>query len=99
MKKTDEIRTVSGIPKEWTIESFFTPGIGIRLKKQKDPAKNGRFIVPANHAKKNGSQNEFRAHLLLSDDFGETGPELNQYREIKCIAFSFEELSRLWEQA
>jgi len=64
--------TVSGIPEEWTTESFFTPGIGIQLKLQRDSEKNGRFIVPANHAQKNEGKNEFRAHLLLSDDFGET---------------------------
>ena len=64
--------TIDGIPEHWTVQSCTTPGIGIQLKKQKDQVKNGRLIVPANHASLNSGKNEFCAHILISDDFGET---------------------------
>lgn len=63
---------IEGIPEEWTIKNFLAPIIGIQLHHQKETERNGRLVVGANHAQKNGEQNEFRAHLILSDDFGKT---------------------------
>ncbi len=62
-----------GIPDGWVIGHCPTPGTGIQLKHQKDPARNGRLIVPANHSGRSlNGRNELGAHLLVSDDFGET---------------------------
>lgn len=63
---------ISGTPDHWTIQNNTTPGIGIQLKNQKDPSKNGRLIMPANRASLNNGENEFRAHILISDDYGDT---------------------------
>ena len=63
--------TIEGIPEHWTIQNNFL-GNGIQLKNQKDPQKNGRLVMPCNRAELNNGENEFRAHLILSDDFGET---------------------------
>lgn len=50
-----------------------TPGVGIQLKNQKDPAKNGRLLLPANHIGSNeNGRNDFGAHVLISDNFGDT---------------------------
>ena len=59
-------------PDTWTIYHYPSPGIGIQLKNQKDPSKNGRLIMPCNHAKHENGENEWGAHLLISDDFGDT---------------------------
>ncbi|MBQ8551794.1 MAG: exo-alpha-sialidase [Clostridia bacterium] len=69
---------IEGIPERWTVQNNLI-GHGIQLKNQKDQKKNGRLIMPCNRAElkagevdyQNGG-NEFRAHLILSDDFGET---------------------------
>ena len=63
---------VTGIPADWTVQSCPTAGVGIQLRRQSDPAHNGRLLLPANHASMNNGQNEFRAHILLSDDFGKS---------------------------
>ena len=63
---------IEGIPSHWTVQTCGTPGIGIQLKNQKDPARNGRIVMPANRAELIDGKNAFRAHLVLSDDFGET---------------------------
>ena len=68
--KFDEI--ILHTPATWTIFHCLTPGIGIQLKHQKDSAKNGRLIMPCNHAKHENGENEWGAHLLISDDFGAT---------------------------
>jgi len=125
-------------PDTWTIYHCPSPGIGIQLKTQKDPAKNGRLIMPCNHAKHENGENEWGAHLLISDDFGDTwhmgatdsgktyreirqlsgngtfaaysaiyatmegqllcawesGPDFNQYRDIKYTVLDMEDLIR-----
>lgn len=64
--------TVDGVGETWRIQNSTTPGIGIQLTHQKDPSKNGRLIVPTNRSEMIDGHNEFRAQLLISDDFGET---------------------------
>ena len=64
--------TIEGTPETWTIQHTMTPGVGLQLSKQKDPSKNGRLVIPSNRASLNNGENEFRAHLVISDDFGET---------------------------
>lgn len=60
-------------PADWTIQHCGTPAIGIQLKHQKDASKNGRLLIPVNRASMNAEgKNEFRAHILISDDFGDT---------------------------
>ncbi len=63
---------IKNTPANWTIQHCPTPGVGIQLSKQKDPRLNGRLILPCNDASLNNGKNEFRAHLVISDDFGET---------------------------
>lgn len=63
---------IEGIPSHWTVQTCPTPGIGIQLKHQKDFAKNGRLVIPSNRAELINGKNIFRAHLIVSDDFGET---------------------------
>lgn len=64
--------TIDGTPENWTIQHCGTPGVGFQLCHQKDEKKNGRLIVPCNHASLNNGENEFRAHLIYSDDGGDT---------------------------
>jgi sialidase-1 len=64
--------TVKNTPANWTIQHCPSPGIGVQLEKQKDDRLNGRLIVPCNDASLNNGRNEFRAHLIVSDDFGES---------------------------
>jgi len=60
-------------PEEWRVKHCPTPGIGLQLKHQKDSARNGRLVIPANHIGSNeGGRNDFGAHVLVSDDFGES---------------------------
>lgn len=56
----------------WTIQHCPTPGTGIQLKHQKDHRKNGRLIVPCNHAQTVDNAPVWGAHLMYSDDFGKT---------------------------
>ena len=63
---------IENTPADWTIQHCPTPGAGIRLKHQKDPAKNGRLIVPCNHAKTVDNLPVWGAHLVYSDDSGKT---------------------------
>jgi len=60
------------IPDNFRIFHCPTPNIGIQLQHQKDTAKNGRLIIPCNHAKHENGINEWGAHLLISDDYGDT---------------------------
>ena len=64
--------TIKNTPANWTIQHCPSPGIGIQLEKQKDDRLNGRLIVPCNDASLNNGRNEFRAHLIVSDNFGES---------------------------
>lgn len=64
--------TIEGIPPHWTVQTCPTPSNGIQLKNQKDPSKNGRLVMPSNRAELIDGKNAFRAHLVLSDDFGDT---------------------------
>ena len=59
-------------PESWTIQHCPTPGTGIQLKHQKDPSKNGRLIVPCNHAQTVDDAPVWGAHIMYSDDFGAT---------------------------
>lgn len=63
---------IEGTPKNWTIQHATTPGIGIQLKHQTGAKLNGRLVIPTNRAEMNNGENEFKAHLIISDDFGET---------------------------
>lgn len=63
---------IENTPENWTIQHCPTPGTGIQLKHQKDPRKNGRLIVPCNHAQTVDNLPVWGAHLLYSDDFGAT---------------------------
>ena len=70
---SDYKEVVLDAPKDWRVQHCLTPGSGIQLKHQLDKSKNGRLVVPANHIGANeGGKNEFGAHVLISDDFGET---------------------------
>ena len=63
---------IENTPESWTIQHCPTPGTGIQLKHQKDPSKNGRLIMPCNHAQTVNNAPVWGAHLLYSDDSGET---------------------------
>jgi len=65
-------KQIEGIPATWRVQSCPTPGAGIQLYRQSDPSRNGRLVYPFYHAEMIDGQNEFRIHLLLSDDYGET---------------------------
>ena len=70
---SDFKETFIDAPEEWRVKNCPTPGIGIQLKNQKDPSKNGRLIVPSNHIGSNeNGRNDFGAHVLVSDDFGDS---------------------------
>jgi len=80
IKSTDGGRTwgeykevfVDGTPEDWTVEHCCTPGVGLVLSHQKDEKKNGRLVMPCNHAKLVDGKNNFLAHLIYSDDMGDT---------------------------
>ena len=63
---------IKNTPANWTIQHCLTPGVGIQLSHQKDPRLNGRLILPCNDASLCDGKNEFCAHLVVSEDFGET---------------------------
>ncbi len=63
---------IEGTPDDFTVQHCTTPGVGLTLLHQKDEKKNGRLVMPCNHAQLVNGQNEFRAHLIYSDDNGET---------------------------
>ena len=63
---------IEGTPEDYTVQHCATPGMGIVLRNQKDAKKNGRFVMPCNHAQLINGKNEFRAHLIYSDDQGDS---------------------------
>jgi len=63
---------IEGTPDDFTVQHCTTPGVGLTLRHQKDEKKNGRLIMPCNHAQLINGENEFRAHLIYSDDNGES---------------------------
>ena len=63
---------IEGTPEDFTIQHCTTPGVGITLCNQKDEKKNGRLLMPSNHAQLVNGKNEFRAHFIYSDDKGDT---------------------------
>lgn len=70
---TDYHEVFPDAPAEWNVRHCPSPGSGIQLCRQQDPARNGRLVVPANHIIGGpGGRNRFGSHLLVSDDFGET---------------------------
>ncbi len=63
---------VEGTPEDWTVQHCATPGVGLILSHQKDEKKNGRLVMPCNHARLVDGKNNFLAHLIYSDDMGES---------------------------
>lgn len=77
-------------PADWRVQHCPSPGCGIQLLHQKDPAKNGRLVVPANHIiRPDDGPTSFGYHLLVSDDGGDSwrmGAVQNVGNGNECLA-------------
>ncbi len=80
-------------PADWRVQHCPSPGMGIQLQHQQDPARNGRLVVPANHIiVHEDGRSSFGYHLLLSDDGGDSwrmGAVQNIGNGNECSAVEF----------